>query len=414
MIQQPKGTRDLLPAETAKWHYVERILRETFMLYGYKEIRTPTFEHTELFTRGVGEETDIVSKEMYTFPDRKGRSLTLRPEGTASVMRAYLQAGMQHGSGIDRLYYMGPMFRYERPQKGRYREFWQYGAEVLGADHPAIDAELIEMLIRIVTSLGVKKYRLILNSVGCRECRPVFTAKLKDFLKGSLDVLCAQCLVRYEKNPLRILDCKIPSCRERFADAPSTLDYLCDGCRTHFDGVKNYLKGCGVDFEINPKLVRGLDYYCRTAFELVQADLGAQDALVGGGRYDGLAETIGGPAIPSIGFAGGMERLIMSLGDREMAENAVLYLAPIGEQAFLRAFSLQKDFRDRGISCVMDFQGKSIKAQLKNADRSGAEYAMIIGEKELAEERYNLKNMKTGDQATAGFEEIVRMIGEGR
>ncbi len=412
MIKQPKGTRDLLPGVTEKWHFVEKVLRETFMLYGYKEIRTPTFEHTELFARGVGEDTDIVSKEMYTFEDKKGRSLTLRPEGTASVMRAYLSSEMAHSSSVSKLYYMGNMYRYERPQKGRYREFSQYGAEILGGSHPAIDAELIEMLIRIVTTLGVKKYRLVLNSVGCKECRPAFTESLKNFLKGSLGELCGQCNVRYERNPLRMLDCKVRSCQDIYDDAPSTVDSLCDDCNTHFEGVKKYLEDYGVEYEINKRLVRGLDYYCKTAFELVQADLGAQDALVGGGRYDGLASKLGGKDIPSIGFAGGMERLIMTLGDQLIDESVDVVLVPFGSEAFVKAFAMQKEFRDNGISCSMDFQGRSIKAQLKEANKAGAKYALIIGEEELKDEQYNLKNMETGEQIKASVNEIIKKIGE--
>ncbi|MCX5888621.1 MAG: histidine--tRNA ligase [Deltaproteobacteria bacterium] len=375
--------RDLLPPETSRWQWVEQVAREVFGLYGYREIRLPLLERTELFARSIGADTDIVGKEMYTFPDRKGDSLTLRPEATASVLRAVLENGLDKGAGVKKLYTLGPMFRYERPQKGRYRQFYQINCEAFGVDAPELDAEVILLLLDILTRLKLGEMRLLINSLGCPDCQVKFKAAMGLFLI-SREGLCEDCQRRRDTNPLRVLDCKSVHCKEILKDAPVIRDYLCPDCTAHFARVLAWLKRFGVAYEEQPKLVRGLDYYTRTAFEVVAAGLGAQDAVAGGGRYNGLSQALGGPLLPAIGFAIGEDRLLEVLPKDLGQENQFkVFLAALGEAARDRAFHLLQELRQRRVAAEMDLEGRSLKAQMTQADRSGATYAVIIGDREL-------------------------------
>ncbi len=339
-VEAVRGMSDILPEEALLWQHLEAEIREAVALYGYREIRTPIVERAELFARGVGEATDIVHKEMYVFPDKKGQMLALRPEATAPVVRAYIEHGLYAKGGVAKLYYIGPMFRYEKPQKGRKRQFHQYGVEALGSLDPALDAEVIDLAWFIMERLGLRREGLFLrlNSIGCPEDRPRYREALREYFLPYREKLCPDCQRRLDENPLRILDCKVPTCMEIAKDAPKSTDYLCEDCRLHFERLLGYLDALDLAYELDPKLVRGLDYYTRTVFELISRDLGAQDALLGGGRYDGLAEALGGPSIPGVGFAGGMERLILVLGKREVGDRCYriitkpeVYLLPVGE-----------------------------------------------------------------------------------
>ncbi len=402
------GTRDILPEEIASWHLVENAARKIFARYGFEEIRTPLFEATELFARGIGGETDIVGKEMYTFQDQSGKSMSLRPEATASVVRAFLQHYMQRGSGLTRLYYIGPMFRHEKKQKGRWRQFYQIGAEALGSEHPAIEADVIEMTLFFLDSLEVQA-RVLINSVGDSQCRPGYIKLLRQELLRHQEELCGDCRRRTETNPLRVLDCKVESCQPVIDELPMITDHLCGNCFTHFEEVKGFLTDAGLDFEIVPRLVRGLDYYVRTAFEVVSGELGAQNALVGGGRYDGLAEVLGGPRVPGFGFAMGLDRLVMILPEHVRA-GAVrppeLYIAYLGGAAFRQALSISRSLRHKGFSARVEFEGGSLKSQLRQAGRLGAGHVLIIGEDELARGRYILKSMQGSMQREIMPEEI--------
>jgi histidyl-tRNA synthetase len=406
------GTRDILPDEIACWHAAEDRARGVFGQYGYQEIRTPLIEPTELFARGIGGDTDIVGKEMYTFMDQSERSVTLRPEATASVVRAYVQHTMYRGGGISKLYYIGPMFRHEKKQKGRWRQFYQIGAESLGSDHPAVDAEMIEMALWFLQSLGVKG-RLLLNSVGCSQCRPAYIEILRLELQKHLPDLCEDCRRRASTNSLRVLDCKVESCQPFIEKLPVITDHLCTECSGHFERVKDHLGAAAIDYEIVPRLVRGLDYYVRTAFEIVSGDLGAQNALVGGGRYDGLSEVLGGPPVQGIGFAMGLDRLVMVMPGAQSEEfrwKPKLFLAFMGALAFGKALEIARTLRHLGHKCYVDFAEGSLKSQMRLANKLKAEHVLIIGENELARERYALKRLADSQQWDVSISELAEYL----
>jgi histidyl-tRNA synthetase len=399
-ITAPKGTKDILPNESSVWVCLETIIRKLCALYGYEEIRTPIFEKTELFARGVGDETDIVQKEMYTFMHRDKESFSLKPEGTAGVVRAYIENKLYTLPQPVKLFYLTPCFRAERPQKGRYRQFHQFGIEAMGSKSACIDAEVMALADSLFKILKLKNVTLYINSVGCSKCRESYYEKLKEFIASKFDMLCQDCKNRFENNPMRVLDCKNEQCSLALKDAPYMLDYLCPECSEHFDDVQMYLKQMEVEYTINPKIVRGLDYYEKTAFEFISNDLGAQSTICGGGRYDGLSEIIGGPKTPGIGFGLGLERLLLlSESSLPVHDQFVdLYIASIGKQADLKASDLVKKLRDCNLKAEKDYLQRSLKAQMKFADKLQAAYVLIIGENELVSGRAELKNMKTGEQ----------------
>jgi histidyl-tRNA synthetase len=415
-IQRPKGTQDLLPGVIEQWQYLEETIRSVCREYGYEEIRTPMFEATELFQRGVGQTTDIVQKEMYTFLDKGDRSMTLRPEGTASVCRAYVENKLHGQPQPVKLYYMGPMFRYERPQSGRFRQFHQFGVEVLGADQPLVDAEVISLVWNLYQRLGLTQLEVHVNSVGCPVCRAQHREKLQEFLAERRSELCKDCQDRFERNPLRILDCKNPSCQAVTAGAPTTHDTLCEDCRTHFERVLVLLGAAGVAYRVNPRLVRGLDYYTKTAFEVMVEEIGAQSAICGGGRYDGLVEEIGGPPTPGIGFAMGIERVLTALQVQHQLpeEKTGLFamLIALGEKAQNEGFSLLAALRAQGMSVGMDLQGRNLKAQLKAANRQSARYALILGEEELEKSVILIRDLTLGEQSEVPLDEVVGLLNE--
>jgi histidyl-tRNA synthetase len=413
MIKAVKGTRDILPPSSVVWNRVEAISREVFRTFNYQEIRTPILEETALFARGVGQETDIVSKEMYSFEDRDGSSLTLRPEATASVMRAYIEHRLDQIPGLQKLYYIGPMFRRERPQKGRYRQFYQIGAEAIGSESPAVDAEVIEMVVELLRRVGLTGFQLYLNSVGDANCRPQYVALLKEKLAGVAARLCEDCQRRAETNPLRVLDCKVPADQPIIDALPSIQGHLCPACQEHFDAVRAHLNGRGIPYEIRPRMVRGLDYYMRTTFEIVHGALGAQNSVLGGGRYDGLAEAIGSrvPA-PGIGFSIGEDRLVMSVEQEhpEALQAALdLYIAPIGPAAEAHCAQLAQALRAAGCAVELGLDGK-LKRSLELANKMGARYALIVGDNEIAAGQYTLKNMQSGEQQTVSRDEVRQKI----
>ncbi len=413
MIKAVKGTRDILPPSSAAWNQVEAISREVFRTYNYQEIRTPILEETALFARGVGEETDIVSKEMYTFEDRDGSSLTLRPEATASVMRAYIEHRLDQRPGLEKLYYIGPMFRRERPQKGRYRQFYQIGAEAIGSESPAVDAEVIEMVVDLLRRVGLSGFELYLNSVGDANCRPQYVALLKEKLRGVASQLCADCQRRVETNPLRVLDCKVPEDQAIIDALPSIQDHLCDACRTHFHSVRAHLDDRGIAYQIRPRMVRGLDYYMRTTFEIVHGALGAQNSVLGGGRYDGLAEALGSRvAAPGIGFSIGEDRLVMSVEQEHPGASKPtldVYIAPIGAAAERHSARLAQRIRAGGHSVELGLDGK-LKRSLELANKLGARFALIVGDNEIGSGQYTLKNMLSGEQETVSSDQLLQRI----
>jgi len=394
-----RGFKDILPDEVGKWQFVEDTARRVFQSYGYLEIRIPILEKTELFARGIGEATDIVEKEMYTFTERSGTSVTLRPEATASIVRAYIEKSLHTQNPVSKLYVIGPMFRYERPQKGRFRQFNQINVEVFGVEDPMVDAEIMIMLAHFLKEAGLKKLELHINSLGCRICRPAYQKKLKEFLREHEDAFCPDCQRRIHTNPLRIFDCKVASCGEIMDQAPLILESLGPACRDHFDKVRSYLDLLDMPYALNPRMVRGLDYYVRTAFEMVSSDLGAQNAVSGGGRYDGLIADLGGPDISGIGFAIGMERLISLLpsepGDRQPSR---LFLATTGEHSRMEGFKLAQILRRDGLSVELAYDRKSLKSQMRRADKFGCRYVLILGEEELAAGTAVLRNMGTKTQ----------------
>ena len=408
-IQAIKGVKDILPEDIPAWRHLEATARTIFDNYGFSEIRVPVFEYTELFARSIGATTDIVEKEMYTFEDRDGRKITLRPEGTAGVVRSFIEHTMYAVSQLTKLYYMGPMFRHERPQKGRYRQFHQIGVEALGIDHPHVDIEVLAMLHRLFDALGIKGLTLEINSLGDNACRDAYRDTLKQYLKDKLPTLCGDCQRRYETNPLRVLDCKVDA--DKFGDSPIMLDHLCDPCKAHFETVETGLKKLDIPFVINPRLVRGLDYYTRTTFELVMGHMGAQNTVAAGGRYDGLVREIGGPATAGIGFALGVERTI-SLMDTAGLKllQPMLYIAAIGKEAVALALPVVHALKAQGIRVETDYLGASLKSQMKKADKCGAGYTLIIGEQEIASGTPILRNMQTREQTTLTFAGIVEEL----
>ena len=402
-IKSIKGTADVLPSDSYKWQFVERKFLDTAQKYGFGEIRVPTFEDKRLFIRSVGDTTDVVQKEMYTFTDQGGRELALRPEGTAGVNRAVIENGLINGALPVKLSYAISCFRAEKPQAGRMREFHQLGMELFGASSPSADAEVIAFVDEFFRLLGIRNISLEINSIGCKECRKNYHAALKSYFEARKDRLCDTCLERLDKNPLRILDCKNPDCKEVAKDAPVVLDYLCDDCKAHFEGLKKRLAALGVPYTVNPRIVRGLDYYVRTVFEFVSSDLGAQSTVCGGGRYDGLIKSLGGPDQPGIGYAMGVERLLMVMKAQgiEIPAPAAcdLYIGSIGEEASVEALRLCGILRGEGFSAECDIVGRSVKAQMKYADKIGARFSMVLGDNELAEKKATVKNMATGENA---------------
>lgn len=398
----PRGTFDLMPQQALAWQWMEATIREVFLSYGYGEIRTPIFEHTELFQRGIGETTDIVEKEMYTLTDKGGRSLTLRPEGTASVVRAYIEHKLYAQSPVTKLFYIGPMFRQERPQAGRFRQFHQFGVELIGEKSPLADAEVILLAHDLYRQLGLTDLEIHLNTVGCPHCRQEYKAALTRALEASAEELCSACRSRLVRNPLRLLDCKSPTCQGVIGQVPPIQNYLCDDCDHHFNQVLTLLDQVKVQYKLSPKLVRGLDYYTRTVFEIINNDLGAQNALCGGGRYDGLVEECGGPAVPGVGFASGIERLFTTLEQQQkipqLASGPQLYILPLGEELAVAAFEIATELRRQGFSVELGNGTKSLKAQLKTAHKAGAAYTVIIGEDEWQAQQVTLKVMQDGTQ----------------
>ncbi len=413
VIRAVKGTRDLLPPSTEVWNRVEAVAREVFRTYNYHEIRTPILEETQLFARGVGEETDIVTKEMYTFQDRDETSLTLRPENTASVIRAYIEHRLDQRPGVQKLYYIGPMFRRERPQKGRYRQFFQIGAEAIGSESPMVDAEVIELVMEVLERVGLRDAGLLLNSVGDHNCRPQYVERLRQELESVAHRMCGDCQRRAVTNPLRVLDCKVEADQPIVEKLPSILDYLCEPCRTHFDAVKTYLDDRGISYQVRPRMVRGLDYYMRTTFEVVHGALGAQNSVLGGGRYDGLAESLGSKVhSPGIGFSIGEDRLVMSVEGEQKPTPLDLFVAPLGAAAMRHAGTLVREFRRAGYSVEL-VEGK-LKRAMELANKAGARFTVIIGDDEMTAGRYALKNMASGDQQKLTREEIFAVLAAAR
>jgi len=414
LTKAPRGTKDILPDEVEKWQFLEREFRKICDIFGYKEIRTPTFEHTELFLRGVGETTDIVEKEMYTFQDKSGRSLTLKPEGTAACARALIEHKLYNQSLPLKLYYIIPGFRYERPQAGRLREFHQFGIEVFGSENPAVDVEVIGMAVKFLKGLGLEDLDLRVNTLGCSNCRPVYKKVLHEYLSSKKEKLCDTCKVRYEKNPLRILDCKNDECKKVIQDSPKILDYLCEDCKGHFTKVKKLLSAIQIEYTVDPMIVRGLDYYTRTVFEIISTDLGAQNTLCGGGRYDGLVEECGGPHIPAAGFGMGIERLIYVLESKGLLsipkKGIDVFIAVLDDESFETGYKLLFDIREKGLSADIDYMNRSLKGQMKYADKLAAKYTIFIGEDEIKSNFLTVKDLSTGEQQKIGMNEIYEFL----
>lgn len=410
MINIPKGTKDILPKEAFRWRFVEETARRTAEEFNVKEIRTPVFEHTEVFARGVGDTTDIVNKEMYTFLDKGGRSVTLKPEGTSAVVRSLIENGLFNETLPLKLYYITPCFRYERPQAGRLREFHQFGVEIFGGEGADTDAEVILLAKTFLERVGVTGLSLNINSIGCKTCRAEYNAALREYLQSREGELCPMCRERAEKNPLRVLDCKDENCKKVTADAPRILDYLCEDCKAHFEKVKSLLSACGVEYNIDPDIVRGLDYYTKTVFEFVSSAIGAQGTVCGGGRYDGLVESMGGPALCGAGFGLGLERLLLLMENLGAAvppaRSVALYIAPMGERAYEKAFSLAYALRKKGVSAETDHAGRSLKAQMKYADKIGAENVIVLGENELDAGEAEVKRMRDGEKRKIALDRI--------
>lgn len=406
-----KGTKDVLPSEVYKNQYIEATCLTVAENFGYKEMRTPVFEHTELFQRGVGDTTDVVQKEMYTFDDKGGRSITLRPEGTAGAARSFLENGLSNEALPQKICYLTSCYRYEKPQAGRLREFHQFGIECFGATSPLADAEMIALAKQIFDELGVKDLHLELNSIGCPTCRAEYHKALKEYFASRVDELCDTCRDRLDRNPMRILDCKSPVCSEIAKDAPVVLDYLCDECKEHFEKTKSYLDAMNIEYIVNPQIVRGLDYYTKTVFEFVADSIGAQGTVCGGGRYDGLIEELGGQHTPSLGFAMGLERLqlVMEAQGCEFPEPSRpdLFIVAMGDKATLKAVEIAKDMRDEGYSVVYDLNGRSLRAQMKYADKINAKYNVVIGDNEVDTKSVVLKDMATGEQSNISLETFV-------
>ena len=404
LTTRPRGTNDFLPAETPRWQYVERTLLSTAALYGYGEIRTPTFEHTELFQRGVGDTTDVVNKEMYTFTDKGDRSITLRPEGTAGICRAAIENGLLGDALPLKVSYVINCFRYEKAQRGRFRQFHQFGVECYGATGPVTDAEVISLAWEGMQTLGLKDLTLAINSIGCPNCRPAYQQHFKEYLNARREKLCKSCQERMDINPLRALDCKEAACKEELKDAPVMMDHLCDECRAHFEALKGYLEAAGIRYTVDPRIVRGLDYYTKTVFEIITDTPNGELTVCGGGRYDGLVEEIGGPSIPAVGFGMGIERVLMLLDQQNSQKLAVederpqVFVACLNQSLSKNAFLLMEQFRRAGLRADMDHQGRSLKAQFKYADKLGAQYVAVLGDDEVAKGVVKLRNMQTRDE----------------
>ncbi len=409
-IKKVRGVKDILPGEIEKWQWVESITHSVFSNYGFKEIRVPIFEYTNLFSRGIGETTDIVEKEMYTFEDKGGEKITLRPEGTASVARAYVENKLYNPPSLKKLYYIGPMFRYERPQAGRFRQFYQIGVEAMGSQSPSVDAEVICMVMELFERLQLKNPELQINSLGCPECRPQYRELLKKAGQEKFEELCNNCQQRLDRNPLRLLDCKVESCSQIAEKLPKTAEHLCEKCDQDFSLVKELLNSAKIDFDINFKLVRGLDYYSKTAFEIVSSDLGAQSAVCGGGRYDQLVEEFDGPATPCFGFAIGLDRLVSLVSadnNSEIFRNADLFIVALGEAAEKESFKLAQELRKQGIWVERAYESTSMKSQMRKADKSGSNFVLILGDNELKSGACPLKNMANGEQKDISLEALI-------
>ena len=406
-----KGTEDVLPKESYRWQFIEQVMREESKAYGFKEIRTPVFEHTELFARGVGQTTDVVQKEMYTFDTKGGESITLRPEGTAGAARAVLEHALENEGLPIKASYFVSCYRYEKPQAGRLREFHQFGLEEYGTQQPIADAELICAAQSVFDRLGIKQLRLELNSIGCPTCRADYHKALKDYFSQYKDKLCDTCLSRLDKNPMRILDCKSPICSEIAKDAPKITDYLCDECREHFEKVKSYLNAQNIAFKVNPRIVRGLDYYTKTVFEFISESIGAQGTVCGGGRYDGLIEELGGQKTPSLGFGLGIERLMLLMEAQgcEFPKESMpdLFIAALGEKAQLKAVEIANDMREEGFTCLYDVNGRGLRAQMKYANKLGAKYTIVLGDDEVESGIAKLKNMESGEETEIALQTFV-------
>lgn len=406
-----KGTKDVLPKDVHKNQYIEATALDIASKFGYKEIRTPVFEHTELFQRGVGDTTDVVQKEMYTFDDKGGRSITLRPEGTAGAVRSYLENGLCNEALPQKVCYLISCYRYEKPQAGRLREFHQFGVECFGSASPLADAEIIALAKSLFDTLGVKDLSLEINSIGCPTCRAEYHKALKEYFSSRKDELCTTCKSRLDRNPMRILDCKSPICHEIAEGAPVVIDYLCDECKEHFENVQKYLKAQNIEYTINPQIVRGLDYYTKTVFEFVSNSIGAQGTVCGGGRYDGLVEELGGQHTPSLGFAMGIERLMLLMEAQGCefpeAEKPDLFIVALGEKATLKAVEIAKDMREEGFSALLDLNQRSVRAQMKYADKLGAKFNVVIGDNEVEAKTAKLKNMQTGEETEINLDTFV-------
>ena len=411
-----KGTNDVLPEESHNWQFVEGKMLETATQFGFKEIRVPVFEHTEVFLRSVGDTTDVVQKEMYTFDDKGGRSITLRPELTAGVIRSSIEKGLVNGALPQKLCYIGGCYRYEKPQAGRLREFHQFGVECVGAAAPNADAEVISLAKAVLENIGIKRISLEINSIGCPECRKEYHKALKEYFSKNAETLCDTCKDRLDRNPMRILDCKSPVCKEIAENAPVVIDFLCDDCKNHFESVKAHLEAMNIDFTVNPKIVRGLDYYTRTVFEFVSGDIGAQSTVCGGGRYDGLISQMGGPQTPSLGFAMGIERLMMVLkaqnAELPEAPTCDLFIATLGEKASIKASALCKELRDEGYKVQTDICARGLKAQMKYANKIGAKFTLVLGDNEVENGKAKLKNMSNSAEREINLNELVEELGE--
>lgn len=415
-LQALRGTQDILPNDIYKWLYMENIIRDLCALYGYGEIRTPIFEETKLFLRGIGDTTDVVTKEMYTFEDRGGRSITLRPENTASAVRAFLEHKLYGDQGVHKLFYIGSMFRYDRPQAGRYREFHQFGVEILGASSPLADVEVIVLAYRLFQKLGLQNLELRINSIGDKNCRNAYKKELISYYESQKDMLCEDCKQRLYKNPLRLLDCKEDNCKILAKNAPVITNYLCEECHNKFEKVKSGLTSLHISYVVDPGLVRGLDYYTNTAFEIQYPPLGAQSAICGGGRYDKLVEEMGGPDIPGIGFAAGLERLLLALEGQNLIPNcpqkSSVYIVALGEKAEIEGLKIQGELRKKGVMTYMDLQEKSLKGQMKQAGKAQSVYAVIIGENEIEQGKATVKHMQTGEQNEISFSQVADYISQ--
>lgn len=411
LTQGPKGTKDMLPNEAYKWQYVEDLFKDICHRSGYKEIRTPVFEHTELFERGVGDTTDIVQKEMYTFKDKGDRSITLKAEGTAPAVRSFIENGLFNDALPVKMYYITPVLRYEKPQAGRLRQHHQFGVEVLGSPGPSTDAEVVSIALELYRKLGIKNLELNVNSIGCPECRKRYNDMLMEYLGQRLSNLCPTCKDRYNKNPMRIIDCKEDRCKEQITDIPLMLEHICGDCKDHFEKFKQILDAMEISYTVNPRIVRGLDYYNRTAFEIIYDGIGAQSTVCGGGRYDGLVQTIGGPSTPAVGFGMGIERLLLTLESQgieiPLPQRPALYIAPMGDNSVLKAISLVSALRGTNISADCDHMGRSLKAQMKYANKMGFKYTLVLGDDEIANNQAKIKNMETGSEELVSLDKVV-------